>query len=514
MGVVVNVTLRIYHMRHAALLKYTLLVPGPEVIRQRQVILKYWANWIAGDVDNENVPPDQVLVPRTPRDQQELGSTEALVAPNEVYSQLCLGTDSTAVQFLGTSIDTKAISQSDGFLDLFHNESRNSYKKRGPFAFLGNNNKTEPRVPMGWDKIDGLADLINNKFGMVSRSQPQFTLLRYDELHEHGNQGLEAGNLYLVMKYVKSLTNQVIHYLVQATTDHSIIPNGDSRIHIISLGGKIKEIEGKSSAFSGRDMNYVIFIEGKWNATNEQKGKKEKTKVKKWVDTLVSQLHRCPGVQSTAHPESARDQVRKSGKKPPIGWYNFDEDTGKRLTEIKNRRDPQKVFSLSTRVSWTSAFGSNESAVAVASIATLGSVDVVKDGEINPSDCLSPINGGGRSSRSLKSADSGSDSVFDDSSDDKQRSAFEDDTEIADDNKGGIQGISEKVLEKTDEVSDNSRNSGSRNDDVDHLTDDMQILLSMTESEDDLKDWILPSVSLNNADSIEDDGIDSNLSFI
>ena len=236
MGVVVNVTMRIYPMRHAALLKYSLLVPGPEVIMQRQMILKHWANWIAGDVDNDDVSPDQVLVPRTPRDHIGRESNdEALVAPKEVYSQLCLPTDSTAIHFLGTSIDTKAISQSDGFLDLFNNQSRKSHKKRGPFAFLGNNNKTESRVPMGWDKIDGLADLIDDKFGMVSRSEPQFSLVRYDELHEHGNQGLEAGNLYLAMKYTKSLTNQIIHYLVGATTTNSLIPNGDSRIYIISL---------------------------------------------------------------------------------------------------------------------------------------------------------------------------------------------------------------------------------------------------------------------------------------
>ena len=58
-----------------------------------------------------------------------------------------------------------------------------------------------------------------------------------------------------------------------------------------------------------------------------------------WVNWVVNQLHRAEGIQSTSHPESIRDQVSKSGRtKPPAGWYNFDERSGKRLMEIKNKQ--------------------------------------------------------------------------------------------------------------------------------------------------------------------------------
>ena len=238
-------------------------------------------------------------------------------------------------------------------------------------------------------------------------------------------------------------------------------------------------------------MNYIIFIEGKWNAVNRQKSNREKAKVKNWVDVLVKQLHRCPGVQSTAHPESARDQVRKSGKRPPEGWYNFDEDTGKRLTEIKKKRDPRKVFSLSSRISWSMNLGSSDSIVAMASIASLGSVEVVRDGEINPSDCLSPTRKE-HSTRSLKSHDSGSDQHHSSCEDDQ-------DTNTKDYEEGNQDGI-------TPGMTDEQCETQSKNGTDAHLSDDMKRLLSMSESEDELKDWILPSVSLHSSD-YDDDAI-------
>ena len=64
-------------------------------------------------------------------------------------------------------------------------------------------------------------------------------------------------------------------------------------------------------------------------------------------------MNKAEGVQSTAHPETQRDQVSSSGKKPPKGWYNFDENSGKKLNAIKQKRDPKNVFSLASKVKWS-----------------------------------------------------------------------------------------------------------------------------------------------------------------
>ena len=72
-----------------------------------------------------------------------------------------------------------------------------------------------------------------------------------------------------------------------------------------------------------------------------------------WVHQVASLLGYCEGVQSTAHPEATRDYISKSGKtKPPSGYNNFFRDNGMRLSEIKRRRDPKRLFSLASRVTW------------------------------------------------------------------------------------------------------------------------------------------------------------------
>ena len=99
-----------------------------------------------------------------------------------------------------------------------------------------------------------------------------------------------------------------------------------------------------------------------------------------------------------------RDQVSKSGRsKPPPGWYNFDEQTGKRLMEIKNKRDPKNVYSLASRMSWSDddrqlmkskiMFEKKKREVKQRNendIAAIYSVSSVKDGEVDPTDCLTP----------------------------------------------------------------------------------------------------------------------------
>lgn len=103
-------------------------------------------------------------------------------------------------------------------------------------------------------------------------------------------------------------------------------------------------------------------------------------------------MHRADGVQSTSHPESVRDQVPKRST-PPVGYYNFDEETGRKLTETKKKRDPKNVFSLTSRVSWLS--GSSNSGASSSSLPSptstySTSVHPVKNGEIDPSHCLTP----------------------------------------------------------------------------------------------------------------------------
>ena len=130
-------------------------------------------------------------------------------------------------------------------------------------------------------------------------------------------------------------------------------------------------------------------------------------------------MHKAEGIQSTTHPESTRDQVSKSGRtKPPNGWYNFDEINGRKLMAIKQKRDPKNVFSLASRISWqqgtlvSNTFENTNS---------MHSNTPVKDGEIDPTDCLTPkkiqqpdLTEAALESLSSDDADIGADSFNDD----------------------------------------------------------------------------------------------------
>lgn len=72
----------------------------------------------------------------------------------------------------------------------------------------------------------------------------------------------------------------------------------------------------------------------------------------KWVHSVVNSLNLCKEIRSSAHPESIRDQVSKSGRTKAPGWYNFGVNNGTRLAEIKRSCDRRNVFSLASRVSW------------------------------------------------------------------------------------------------------------------------------------------------------------------
>ncbi len=106
-----------------------------------------------------------------------------------------------------------------------------------------------------------------------------------------------------------------------------------------------------------------------------------------WVNWVVNLLHREDGIQSTSHPESLRDQVPKRSK-PPRGYYNFDQLSGTKLTETKNKRDPKNVFSLTSRVSYL-----HEKVLVPTQAKPLvpsSSIQPVRDGEICASECLTP----------------------------------------------------------------------------------------------------------------------------
>lgn len=118
-------------------------------------------------------------------------------------------------------------------------------------------------------------------------------------------------------------------------------------------GGAISEIASDKVAFDSRDTAFVIYIEGRWyDSKNKHRDQREKENIVKWVHSVVNSLNLCEEIRSTAHPESMRDQVSKSGRTKAPGWYNFGVENGTRLAEIKKTCDRRNVFSLASRVSW------------------------------------------------------------------------------------------------------------------------------------------------------------------
>jgi FAD/FMN-containing dehydrogenases len=382
LGIVVSVTLKCYPLRHAALLTFDM----PTVdIQQKRDLVRFWMNWINGDVDNENPVGGRVIAPNLKP------------APKEVFSQLVIPTNSNSISFLGTSIDTSVISQTDGFIEMYTSAERKQ-KKRGGFLkqFLAPGNQgafSDQNIPHGWQEIPGLSDLIDDKFGVPTRKRLQFRMLRYsDQLQSISNEYFSPGNIFSSIKYAKTITNTILEVLIHATTGE-ISPKNESKIVIMSMNGSISENKsaGKRASFSSRNMHYMIYIEGKWDAYADHKLDKEKDKVKRWVHWVVNKLHLCEGIRSGVHPESMLDMVSKSGKsKPPMGWYNFNEHSGRKLNILKYQRDPRNVFSFASRVSWSRSLSEkfDDSLDDKTTSTDMKDVEFVKDGEAQPADCL------------------------------------------------------------------------------------------------------------------------------
>lgn len=436
-AVVISLTLKCYPLRHAALLTFDL----PSVdIRDKRKIIRNWANWMMGEVDNQGLEGEHVL-------QQRSG------CPNEVYSQLLIPSDSSPVQFLGSSVDTDAICQQDGYLDQYRKSLKKSMKRSMFKSFKTTSSDSDNS---GWADVPGLSDLLVEKFGATSRQQVKFDLIRYSEgLQAHSNTYFTPGNMFSSFKYVKTLSNRVLEILVQASCSE-ISPKNESKIVIMSLGGKIAEFNDLNTSVCSRDMNYMVYIEGRWDAGSSARVEKEKNKVIGWVRWIVLQLHLCDGVMSTTHPESNRDQVSKSGKsKPPNGFYNCTPETGKRLLSVKNKRDPRNVFSLASRVSFLQHSDNIDDSDVCTIASDLKRADIVKEGEIDPTDCLVPQKSVGRLSASID------ESVDDDDDDD----------------------------DETSHIIQSKRTEDSNVDD--NISADVQALLSLTESDADLRDWSL-----------------------
>lgn len=321
-GVVTQVTLRCYPLCNAALLTYDLSSPSA---RMRRRIVDRWAEWACGGNG----------------------------APEEVYSHIILRTDWKLVSFLGTSVDTGVVPQSKDHLEQFNDVMKKKGSLVRDLSILSGSSSSLVDLPTSWDRVPGLALLKKNKFGTRLRFKSKFRMVRYcDELQPLGDALFAPGNVYIACKYATVMSAQIMDILTRATMSDS--PNKESRIVVSSAGGAINRIPKSEVAFDARDINFVIYIEGRWSdSVNDEKVEHDKKKVVRWVHAAASQLQFCEGIKSTAHPESTRDYVSKSGKsRPPSGWYNFEAENGTRLAGIKKRRDPRNVFSLASRVSW------------------------------------------------------------------------------------------------------------------------------------------------------------------
>ena len=461
LGIVVSLTLKTYPIRHAALLTYDLNTSGNVNGQQeRRMIVRYWARWITGEVDNHDSNVDGTGPGTGTRTGSRIGGgslssrtsskhkpieiphlEESSPAVDDVFSQITLFTNSNTISFLGTSMDVNRINQTDGHAEYFAEVQKKKKSKMRRKNLLGlvrsssansDDGGGDRYIPDEWKNLPSLNDLIAQEgmFGVTShhRKHVQFQIVKYadtlqryssdPELSHGGRNGAqnccyEVGNVFSATKYAKTLSNAILEVLIQATgtigpsspsvasskssassstrsdgrerrekyttTIHS--PRNESKIIIMAMGGHIahqsSQKQTHNSSFPGRDMGYLIYIEGKWSESSSNtyastfrsskvsQGKahghgqhgmidKEKHKVKQWVHSIVRKLHLLEGVQSSVVPEAMRDLVSKSGNtKPPKGWYNFGEWSGRKLDGIKGARDPRNVFSFASRVSWS-----------------------------------------------------------------------------------------------------------------------------------------------------------------
>jgi len=265
-GVIVSVTLRCFPLRHAASLSYELQASSSDHF---YTVLRRWANWVEGDKGVDEVESDNTL------DVNE-GATR------DVYSHLLLQTNCANISFLGTSINTDVISQTEGLLDGLNNDKFKK-KKRRPFSFLHSN--SDKRCPTQWNDIPGLSDLIDNKFGSPNRVQENFKILRYDQLQAYTDEYQKPGHVIHATKFADSLTKRIIEIMVRATLGEMSRKN-ESRITITSAGGAVNDVNGDCAAFDARCMKYSIFIEGRWDADTVIREQKEKKKTRSKLTKL------------------------------------------------------------------------------------------------------------------------------------------------------------------------------------------------------------------------------------
>ncbi len=501
-GVVVSITLKTFPIRHAALFTCDLVTPD---VQQKRMAIRRWCNWACGDVDNDHETlkhsNDGPLLPQDP-------------AADEVFSQLTLLTDSGAISFLASSVDTDAVCQTDGFVEQFAYQEKKA-KKTGFLKRIGNINMninagielSASDIPSQWKEVPSLAELITNKFS-VSRKRINFEMVRYaDQLQSYSNQYYTPGNIFSSVKFAKVMTNRILEVLVQATSG-DLSPKNESKIYIMAMGGRIAadKQRRKKSSFSGRDMNYMIYIEGKWDAVAAHKVEKEKAKVKNWVHWIVKKLHLCEGIQSSAVPESMRDLVSKSGNsKPPPGWYNFSEFSGRKLNQIKNQRDPRNVFSFASRVSWSRSLSGpvDMDELDDTTISTdIRPAESVKDGEIQPTDCLTPQ----KQHRAGGAATTAGGQVLGASASSMDGSEKE---EPLDDEILPAASSSSEASLTGSSKSREGAGFGDRDNDVESssIRSDLQRLLSITDdSDEDLKDWSLaPVLASTTTPSVDSD---------
>ncbi len=185
----------------------------------------------------------------------------------------------------------------------------------------------------------------------------------------------------------------------------------------------------------------------------------------------MNKLNKSVGVQSTAHPETQRDQMRADKKQQAKGWYNFDESSGKKLMQIKQKRDPKNVFSLASEIKWSAGTNFyNES-----------------------NGVLSSLNGTYMSPKEMQQPDItqtalGSLHSEGDSSDPIHDTFDEDDDDEGDKGKGSPDG---KDLSNTNDTGDNDNES---------LGEDLKHLFSMTDgTNDDDDDWSFTESTLERA---------------
>ncbi|GFH60607.1 predicted protein [Chaetoceros tenuissimus] len=243
----------------------------------------------------------------------------------------------------------------------------------------------------------------------------------------------------------------------------------------------------------------MIYIEGKWDAVSSHKLDLEKKTVKKWVHWINNKLHLCDGVRSSAYPESTLDMISKSGRsKPPRGWYIFSEHNGRKLKIIKHTRDPKNIFSFASRISWSrSASGPVDVDNDESTISTdIREADSVREGEIQPTDCLTPqkhVTNDERIEAAL-SADSGD--------------AEDEEEEIEE--FGSSNDEFDAIQPSATELTDPNAAYYEEDDDENDL---IRILSLDNDDDDDLKEWSLAPVPLERSDFHSGNNEDDNSDF-